>query len=106
MPVLQQPLFLYSTDIADGQYVAATAVEDSVALGVGVYCLTAYGCAVSFGTDTGLDGTNGAHLPDGDTRLVVFKTAGTLYFMRAIDETDDGKLNISKVIANPKMFLS
>lgn len=106
MPVLQQPLFLYSTEVANGQYVAATAVEDSVALGVGVYCLTAYGCAVSFSTDTGLDGTNGAHLPDGDTRLVVFKAPGSLFWIRAVDETADGKLNISKVIANPKMFLS
>jgi len=104
VPKLKQPQFLAPTTVANGQYAAVTNAESSVALTPGVYCLTAYGCACSVATDSGLDGTNGAHLPDGDTRLVVFEEAGDLYFIRAIDETADGKINIAKVFPNPTLF--
>lgn len=108
MPVLKKPLFLSSKLVAEGQYldVAEPAVQASVALTTGVYCLTAVGCPVSFATDTGLDGTNGAHLPDGDTRLVFFDAAagGTLYYRLAPNGTAAGKLNVSKVHAVPELF--
>jgi hypothetical protein len=104
VPVLLLPKFLSPTTAANGQYVAVTVAEDDVALAAGVYCLTAYGCAVSFSTDMGLDGTNGAHIPNGDTRMVVFEEAGSLFFIRAVDETADGKLNIAKVFPNPSQL--
>jgi hypothetical protein len=108
MPVLKKPLFLSSKVVAEGQYldVVQPGVEDNVVLARGIYCLTAVGCPVSFSTDTGLDGTNGAHLPDGDTRLVYFDApaGGTLYFILAPDGTAAGKLNVSKVHAVPELF--
>jgi hypothetical protein len=106
VPVLKKPLFLSSKLVAQGWYVATTPVEANQVLVKGIYCLTAYGAEVSFSTDTGLDGTNGAHLPDGDTRLVFFDAAagGTLYWRTAVNAAADGLLNITRVHAVPEQF--
>jgi hypothetical protein len=112
MPVTnqRQPLFLSSAAAADGQYVDVTSgfgTPTNVTLNRGIYCLTAVGVDITFaiGASGSLTGTNGAHLPSGDTRLIVIKANNTNFTCcLAPGGTTAGKLNIALVNPVREMF--
>lgn len=105
MPIptnMLQPLFLYAYDVSEGLYLDVAADFNTPAtttLSRGIYMLCAVGADVTFGIeDAPLDGTNGAHLPAGDTRLIVIPEDGIDLSACLYDGTGDpAKLNIAKV---------
>lgn len=106
----KQPLFLYATAAEDGQYlaIAADGSDSNVTLARGIYCLTSVGVALNYALDVAgsLDGTNGAHLPANDTRLIVVKDPAGANFtcQLAPDGTEAGAINIVAVQPVPEIF--
>ncbi len=104
----EQPLFLYALDAAEGFYVAVPAgfaAPATKVLNKGIYCLTSVGVDLTFAVAGVLDGTNGAHLPAGDTRmLLIAADATTLQICLAPGGATAGSINIAQVRPNPRMF--
>lgn len=102
-----QPLFLYAYDVADGQYVDVTTDFNTpvdTILDRGIYMLCAVTSDITFGIGL-LSGTNGAHLPAGDTRLIVIPADNTTLSACLFDGTANAaKLNIAKVRPVPQHF--
>jgi len=106
----KQPLFLSSSAAALGQYVAIAAdfvTPTDVLLNRGIYCLTAVDVDITFALDaTGaLDGTNGAHIPAGDTRVLYVETATqNLTMCLAPGDSTAGSINIAQQRSIPERF--